>query len=404
VRRSKDQDPSSRETLNPKLQIGPRPSFAGLCLELALWFHLLCCAPALASAAAGSSQPESAQAAIAVEALSRLKGMDLEANPALKAAVLKVLDQVRGTPQFLEIVRDFKIKGQGREVTELAIKKPDESLSVEAMRIALAEQDSSFLKSFLVTSNAPNFVKLLGNTGEKQIVPLLLPMVEDQHEAFAARKSAVQSLARVQEGAAALLDLAQQEKLPESLKLTATLALNSAQWPSLKARAAELLPLPLGKNSLQLPSISELAQMKGDAAKGAEVFRREIVGCNKCHQVNGEGIDFGPNLSEIGGKLARDALYESILDPSAGISFGYEAWQLDLKNGDEVFGLIVSETANELALKVAGGILTRYPKSEILKRQKQTLSNMPAGLQQTMTKEELVDLVEYLVSLKSKSR
>jgi hypothetical protein len=80
---------------------------------------------------------------------------------------------VRGTPQFLEIVRDFKIKGQGREVTQLAIKKPDDSLSVEAMRIALDEQDSSFLKPFLVTSNAPDLVKLLGNTGEKQIVPLL---------------------------------------------------------------------------------------------------------------------------------------------------------------------------------------------------------------------------------------
>jgi putative heme-binding domain-containing protein len=167
---------------------------------------------------------------------------------------------------------------------------------------------------------------------------------------------------------------------------------------------AELLPLPLGKNSMQLPSISELAQMKGDAAKGAEVFRLEIVGCNKCHQVNGQGTDFGPDLSEIGGKLGKDALYESILDPSAGISFGYETWQLELKNGDEAFGLIVSETADEVALKVAGGIVTRYPKSEIIKRQKQTLSIMPAGLQQTMTKEELVDLVEYLVSLKPKGR
>jgi putative heme-binding domain-containing protein len=357
-----------------------------------------------ASAVAGDSKSDSAQTAIAVEALSRLKGMDLDANPVLKTAVLKVLDQVRGTPQFLEIVRDFKIKGQGREVTELAMRRPDDSLSVEAMRIALAEQDSSFLKPFLVSSNAPNVVKLLGNTGEKQIVPLLLPMVEDQQHTFATRKSAVQSLARVQEGAAALLDLVQQQKLPEPLKLTATLALNNAQWPSIKSRVAELLPLPLGKNSVQLPPISELAQMKGDPAKGAEVFRLEIVGCNKCHQVNGQGTDFGPNLSEIGGKLGKDALYESILDPSAGISLGYETWQLELKNGDEAFGLIVSETADEVALKVAGGIVTRYPKSEIIKRQKQTLSIMPASLQQTMTKEELVDLVEYLVSLKPKGR
>ena len=43
------------------------------------------------------------------------------------------------------------------------------------------------------------------------------------------------------------------------------------------------------------------------------------MGCSKCHQINGTGTDFGPNLSEIGAKLAKKALYETILDPSAGI-------------------------------------------------------------------------------------
>jgi putative heme-binding domain-containing protein len=347
---------------------------------------------------------ESTQTSIAVEALSRLKGIDLESNPALKTAVLKVLDQVRGTTQFLQIVRDFKIKGRGREVTELAMKNPDNPSSIEAMRLVLTEEETGYLKPLLGSSNAPSLIKLLGNTGEKQIIPLLLPMVEDQAQEYDIRKLAVQSLARVQDGASTLLDLAQQQKLPEILKLPTSLALNNAQWPSVKARAAELLPLPQGKNSVPLPSISELTLLKGDTVRGAEVFRREIVGCNKCHQVNGEGTDFGPNLSEIGGKLGKDALYESILDPSAGISFGYEAWQLELKNGDEAFGLIVSETADELALKVAGGIINRYPKAEILKRQKQKLSIMPAGLQQTMSKQDLVDLVEYLTSLKPKGR
>ncbi len=130
------------------------------------------------------------------------------------------------------------------------------------------------------------------------------------------------------------------------------------------------------------------------------MFRRETVGCYKCHQVNSEGIDFGPNLSEIGTKLAKDAIYESILDPSAGISFGYEAWQLELKNGDDALGLVTSETNEEIALKSVGGIVTRYKKTDILRRTKQKLSIMPAGLEQTMSATDLVDLVEYLASLK----
>src|SRR5213593_4146630 len=58
------------------------------------------------------SPTNSDRAAIAREALSRLKGIDLDANPGVKAAVLKLLDQSRGTPQFVEIVRDFNIKDQ----------------------------------------------------------------------------------------------------------------------------------------------------------------------------------------------------------------------------------------------------------------------------------------------------
>ena len=140
--------------------------------------------------------------------------------------------------------------------------------------------------------------------------------------------------------------------------------------------------------------------MKGDPAKGAALFRKETIGCFKCHQVNGEGTDFGPALSEIGTKLGKDALYESILDPSAGISFGYEAWQLNLKNGEEAYGLISSETADEISLKTLGGIVTRYKKSDVLSRAKQKLSIMPAGLQQAMSTQDLIDLVEYLSTLR----
>ena len=102
----------------------------------------------------------------------------------------------------------------------------------------------------------------------------------------------------------------------------------------------------------------------------------------------------------MGTKLGKDALYESILEPSAGIAFGYEAWLLTLKTDDEVFGLIASETETEITLKAPGGVLSSYRKSDVVKRDKQALSVMPAGLQALLNTRELVDLVEYLSSLK----
>ena len=71
-----------------------------------------------------------------------------------------------------------------------------------------------------------------------------------------------------------------------------------------------------------------------------------------------------------------------------------------MKSGDEAYGLMVSDTADEIAVKTQGGIVTRYKKSDVAKQEQQKLSIMPAGLQQTLSTADLVDLVEYLSSLK----
>ena len=352
----------------------------------------------------GTADPDPPdRAAIALEALSRLKGIDLEASPGVKAAVLKVLDRTRGTPQFVEIVRDFKIRNQDPALLEMVVRNPDNSTGVEALRLILANQDVELLKTSLAGTNAVEVAEALGHTGGKEMVPLLEPIVADPKRDLALRKHAVRALAQAQEGAAALLRLVRDAKLPDDVKSVAASELNQVRWANLKTEAARLLPLQPGRDALPLPPVTELLKMPGDAKRGAEVFRRDTVGCIKCHQVNGEGIDFGPNLSEIGTKLAREALYDAILDPSAGISFGFEAWQIELKNGDEAYGLIVSETAEELALKTQGGIVTRYKKGDLTKREQQKVSVMPAGLHQAMSTQDLVDLVEYLASLKRRA-
>ena len=352
------------------------------------------------SADPAPNTPDSGRKAVNLEALSRLKGLDLDANPSVKAVVLKLLDQVQGTPDFVEIVRDFHIRGQTQQLLAIVAKDPAGPTGAEAMRLALQDSDTNAIRASFESTNAAQVVEALGNTGQRDIVPLLRPLVTDLSKPLNVRRLTVQALVKVQEGAAELLALVRSQSLPPDLRLLASSELNAVRWEALKKEAAELLPLPKTQSAQPLPPVAELAKRNGNPRNGALVFRRENVGCYKCHQIKGEGIDFGPNLSEIGTKLAKDAIYESILDPSAGISFGYEAWQLEFKNGDDALGLIMSETADELVLKTVGGITTRYNKSDILRRTKQKLSIMPAGLEQTMSTDELVDLVEYLSSLK----
>ena len=338
-----------------------------------------------------------------VEALTRLQNVNLEEKPAIKAAVLKVLEQTRGTPNFVKLVQHFQLSGQNASLIEVAVNNPKDESGVAAIRMVLSSRDLGAVKEALDTTNVANAVRLvdvLGNSKIRQTVLLFEPLVLDEKKNIEVRRAAVRALAQTPDGSKRLLALAKEDKLPEQLKFLAASELHVSHWPEIKSEAAKVLPLPAGQNAQPLPPISTLVGMKGDAARGAEIYRRETVACINCHQVRGEGREVGPALTEIGSKLTKEAMYEAILDPSAGISFGFEAWQAQLKSGDEAYGIKASDTPEEVALKDINGILTRYKKSEIATLQQSKMSIMPAGLQQALTTQELADLVEYLVSLK----
>ena len=354
-------------------------------------------------AAQPSSPDDPDRVALAVEAISRLPDVDLDQNPKIKETVFKVLEKTRGTDNFVKLVQQFKLTNQEPGLLEVAVQNSSSEAGVQAMRLVLAGKDPTLLQTLLQGTNTTqslNAVDALGNTGEKEAVRWLFPIATDLRRDPALRRQAVRSLSRTLEGASFLVRLAREEKMADDLKFTASSELSRVRWPEIRAEAAHLLPLPQGQNAQPLPPVAELLKMKGSVTNGARLFFSATVGCASCHQSKGQGIGFGPDLSEIGSKLGKDALYEAILDPSAGISFGYEVWQLTLKSGDEAYGMIVSDGADEVAVKAVGGIVTRYKRTDITKREQMKLSIMPSGLQQTMSTQELVDLIEYLSSLK----
>ncbi|MEO6033652.1 MAG: hypothetical protein ABIQ35_00195 [Verrucomicrobiota bacterium] len=335
---------------------------------------------------------------IALEALSRLRGSEVAKDPQIKIALDKLVTRTRGTPQFLALVKQLGLKDQDAGLLELAKNSPASESGVEATRLLLSG-DQSLLKNSLEGSDAAKITEALGNTGMKEAVPLLLPIVTSQRD-LDLRKLALRSATRTLEGADEIFKLVRQEKLPADLKLTATSELNGVRWGTIKTDAAALLPLPQSHEAKALPSVADLVKMKGDPAEGERVFFRPETQCSTCHKIKERGIDVGPALTEIGAKLGKDALFESILEPSAGISFGFEATQVDLKSGDEAYGLVVSDTTDEVVMKDLKGIISRYKKNEIVRRQQLKMSIMPAGLQQTMSAQEFVDLVEFLSSLR----
>ena len=149
--------------------------------------------------------------------------------------------------------------------------------------------------------------------------------------------------------------------------------------------------------SLGKYNVKNLITKRGSVNKGKQVYMKA---CFTCHKSGDIGIDFGPALTEIGDKLAREAMYVSIIDPNEAISFGYEGFNVKTKSGSTLVGYIISDSDDELVMKVPGGVSVTTKKSEIFSKDKIDGSLMPEGLIASMTEDELVDLVEYLMTLK----
>ncbi|MBL4883859.1 MAG: c-type cytochrome, partial [Planctomycetaceae bacterium] len=186
-----------------------------------------------------------------------------------------------------------------------------------------------------------------------------------------------------------------------SLKHAVAAVLHAATWKDVKDVANQLYPSPPSKDAKPLPSLSELATRKGDIKNGRLVYHTHGT-CAKCHIVNSLGKDVGPDLSEIGKKLSKQALFESILYPSAGVSHNYETYTALTVEGTTHSGLLISQTDDSVSIKNVDGIVKTIATDDLEDLVKQEISLMPADLQKVMTEKELVDVVEYLTTLKKK--
>jgi putative heme-binding domain-containing protein len=197
-----------------------------------------------------------------------------------------------------------------------------------------------------------------------------------------------------------LLALAKEDKIPKDLHTAAGGVFQTAWRASLRTEAISYLKLPANKEGGSLPAISVMAEKTGDASKGKEVFKSV---CINCHLVKGEGVNFGPELSEIGDKLSKEAMYTSVLFPDQGISFGFEGYRIQLNDGTTAIGKIASETADKIDVQYMSNTQT-VAKENVTSRVKLETSLMPTSLQSAMTEQELVDLIEYLTTLKKDER
>jgi putative heme-binding domain-containing protein len=136
---------------------------------------------------------------------------------------------------------------------------------------------------------------------------------------------------------------------------------------------------------------------KGRSSEGRKVF--ESSACLACHKAGGLGRALGPDLSQIGRIRSPRDLLESIIFPNATIARDYETHIIETSDGQTHTGMIKSDTPQGLVLLDIAGQEKVVPHAQIVANSLMATSLMPAGLEQTFSEQQLLDLVAWLGSL-----
>jgi putative heme-binding domain-containing protein len=125
------------------------------------------------------------------------------------------------------------------------------------------------------------------------------------------------------------------------------------------------------------------------------------VTCARCHSMNGNGGNIGPDLSQIGTRFSNKDILEAIIDPNKSISDQYASTELQLKNGSSIIGKITNQDDNFYYVSqnpYTPDFLTKVAKKNVISKQYSKVSSMLPGLINALNPEELKDLVAFLKS------
>ena len=339
------------------------------------------------------------RASILALTLKHLEKADPEASPRVARAVAELLETSRGTFAYLTTVRTYERHEYGPAVLNMALAHPTDALGYEAIRVLVDLKGGSELIDQRFESADKDLqtlmTNLIGASRSEKAAAILVKYAVDPARPVDQRLAMVRALKTTSNGARGVFAYLEEGTLPRdmwngTLDILVTCAYaNVVDWclDEIVKRDGGRLPI----------NLNQLLSMPADPTHGEAVFNQS---CVVCHKVGDNGIDFGPNLTFVGNKLEKYALFDSILNPSAGIEFNYEGFAIELKNGQTLAGIIIDENEVEITLNVVGGTPILIKQSDIVSKEQLATSLMPAGLERAMTPQAFVDLVGYLETLK----
>lgn len=155
---------------------------------------------------------------------------------------------------------------------------------------------------------------------------------------------------------------------------------------------AAVLPPP---RSVVVDQFKAAATTVGDAARGRVQFLQR---CQTCHRAGAEGIQVGPDLVTVKNK-GREALLTAILEPNKEVASQYILHTVNLRDGTGFSGIIAEDGAENMTLKMPGGLTQIIARAQIKSSSSEGQSLMPEGIEAGMSVQEMADLLQFIETL-----
>jgi putative heme-binding domain-containing protein len=133
---------------------------------------------------------------------------------------------------------------------------------------------------------------------------------------------------------------------------------------------------------------------------GKKLFTQ--MACGQCHKLGKEGYAYGPDLTGVLARYKgdRSAVLQQILDPSKVIEDRYRNISFELKGGEPVTGMVMKEDDHTITIHAgpSDALVQKLNKAEIIERKPQPYSLMPAGLLNSLSRNQIFDLLAFVLS------
>jgi putative heme-binding domain-containing protein len=147
-----------------------------------------------------------------------------------------------------------------------------------------------------------------------------------------------------------------------------------------------------------LPLVEQEKLEGRDLRKGQTVFRR--AQCHNCHRIVSSGGVLGPNLTGLSGRYRPRDVLESIVDPDKVVPDQFRTTVFVKTDGKQFTGQIVNLHRGVIQIRLDPSRpfpRVSFPEKDIAEMYLSSVSLMPKGTLNSLTADEIQDLMAYLL-------